>query len=245
MCYVTHLIELWQHLQFQLCYRCNVITKYYRFCFPFPFVSPARRITCIIIVISSIIISSTSLLIPDHRYDHICFFVFVVLNSFLRNMKMCLSLTYFVFTEMAQVVVDNDQKQYHGCWCPGDVKGENNGNHGYTHQCCCYSRRSGNASIDILWNSRWVFTPLIITHLIEDVKWHLSYVALLWIRNIEMYLQLISFLHTVLSQVVQILPHVSFLMWDRNLPIRQSQYYGCWCPGDVRSQGVSAHNINC
>ena len=35
----------------------------------------------------------------------------------------------------------------------------------------------------------------------------------------------------------------SFLKWDKNLSILQSQYHGYWCPGDARSQGISNHRI--
>ena len=31
---------------------------------------------------------------------------------------------------------------------------------------------------------------------------------------------------------------------DQDLHIPQSQYHGCWCPGDVRSQGISSHDID-
>ena len=31
---------------------------------------------------------------------------------------------------------------------------------------------------------------------------------------------------------------------DKDLPILQNQYHGCWCPGDARSQGISNHDID-
>ena len=31
---------------------------------------------------------------------------------------------------------------------------------------------------------------------------------------------------------------------DKNIHISPSQYHGCRCPGDVRSQGISSHGIN-
>ena len=36
----------------------------------------------------------------------------------------------------------------------------------------------------------------------------------------------------------------SFLKYDQDLHILHSQYHGCWCPGDVRSQGISSHDID-
>ena len=32
--------------------------------------------------------------------------------------------------------------------------------------------------------------------------------------------------------------------WDQDLPILHSQYYGCWCLGDTRSQGISNHDTD-
>ena len=54
-----------------------------------------------------------------------------------------------------------------------------------------------------------------------------------------MYVQLIWFLHTGMTQVVDILPHI-----DKNLPVLDNQYHGCWCPGDTSSQAISTHDIN-
>ena len=36
----------------------------------------------------------------------------------------------------------------------------------------------------------------------------------------------------------------SLLKWDQDLHILHSQYHGCWCPGDVRRQGISSHDID-
>ena len=47
--------------------------------------------------------------------------------------------------------------------------------------------------------------------------------------NKNLYLHLMSFLHIDMTQVVEILP--------------DSQYHGCWCPGDARSQGINNHDI--
>ena len=59
-----------------------------------------------------------------------------------------------------------------------------------------------------------------------------------FIGNIKMYLQFISFLHTDMTQAIEILPCVR-----QNLPILHSQYHGCWCPGNARSQGISKNDI--
>ena len=32
--------------------------------------------------------------------------------------------------------------------------------------------------------------------------------------------------------------------WDQDLHILHSQYHGCWCHGDIRSQGISSHDID-
>ena len=31
---------------------------------------------------------------------------------------------------------------------------------------------------------------------------------------------------------------------DRIIPVQQSQYYGCCCPGSLRRQDISTHDIN-
>ena len=36
----------------------------------------------------------------------------------------------------------------------------------------------------------------------------------------------------------------SFLGEDKDLFTLLSQYHGCWCPGDVRSQGINSHGID-
>ena len=33
-------------------------------------------------------------------------------------------------------------------------------------------------------------------------------------------------------------------MVDKDVLTVQSQYHGCWCPGDVGSQGISSHGID-
>ena len=35
-----------------------------------------------------------------------------------------------------------------------------------------------------------------------------------------------------------------FLKKDKDLSILHSQYHGCWCPGDARSQGINNHDID-
>ena len=32
-------------------------------------------------------------------------------------------------------------------------------------------------------------------------------------------------------------------MKDKDLPIQHSKYHGCWCPGSLRRQGISNHDI--
>ena len=55
--------------------------------------------------------------------------------------------------------------------------------------------------------------------------------------NINIYLHFVSFLHIDTTQVVEIRPQI------RQEPT-YSQYHGCWCPGDVRSQGISSHDTD-
>ena len=53
---------------------------------------------------------------------------------------------------------------------------------------------------------------------------------------------------------IYILCHSSKLIWhrylksilkqDQDLHILHSQYHGCWCPCEVRSQGISSHDID-
>ena len=51
----------------------------------------------------------------------------------------------------------------------------------------------------------------------------------------KMCLKFISFLHTVITQVVEILPSL----------ILHTQYHGRWCPGDARSRGISHRDVDC
>ena len=55
-----------------------------------------------------------------------------------------------------------------------------------------------------------------------------------------MYLHLMSFLHTDMAQVVEILSCVR----QELTYIPHSRYDGCWWPGDERSQGISIHDID-
>ena len=50
--------------------------------------------------------------------------------------------------------------------------------------------------------------------------------------NINIYLYLMSFLHIDMTQVI------------KDLHIPYSQYHGCWCLGDLRSQGISSYDID-
>ena len=57
--------------------------------------------------------------------------------------------------------------------------------------------------------------------------------------KINIYLHFVSYHHIDTTQVVEILPQI------RQEPtILYSQYHGCWCPGDVRSQGINSHDID-
>ena len=58
--------------------------------------------------------------------------------------------------------------------------------------------------------------------------------------NINMTLQFLSFLHTVMTKVVEILPQVR----RGRTYSTKSTSYGCWCPGSLRRQGISNHDIN-
>ena len=58
-------------------------------------------------------------------------------------------------------------------------------------------------------------------------------------ENIKIYLHFMSFLHANKTQVVEIPPRVR-----QGSAYSTYQYHGCWCPGDVRSQGISNHDID-
>ena len=60
-------------------------------------------------------------------------------------------------------------------------------------------------------------------------------------RNINRYLQYLSFLQTNTTQVVEILPLVR---QGPTVPSVSSLYHGCWRPGDARRQGISNHDID-
>ena len=55
--------------------------------------------------------------------------------------------------------------------------------------------------------------------------------------NINMYLHFMSFFFIDMTQVVEILPQI------RPGPTH-SQYHGCCCAGDARSQGISSYDID-
>ena len=61
--------------------------------------------------------------------------------------------------------------------------------------------------------------------------------------NINIYLHFVSLLHIDMTQVLKILPQGSSKTYQ-DLHILHSQYYCCWCPGDVRSRGISSHDID-
>ena len=56
--------------------------------------------------------------------------------------------------------------------------------------------------------------------------------------KINIHLHFMSLLHVGMTQVIKILPQ------DQDLHILHSQYHGCWCAGDVRSQYISSHDID-
>ena len=61
-------------------------------------------------------------------------------------------------------------------------------------------------------------------------------------ENINIYLHM-SFPHIDMTQLLEILLHVRPGS-TYSTHILHSQYRGCWCPGDVRSQDISNHDIN-
>ena len=58
--------------------------------------------------------------------------------------------------------------------------------------------------------------------------------------NIKMYVQFISFLHTDMTHVAEILSDVRQELAYSTVNIHV--YHGCCCPGAVRSQGISNHD---
>ena len=58
--------------------------------------------------------------------------------------------------------------------------------------------------------------------------------------NIQIWLYFLSFHETSMKQVVQIL-HRGI---DMDPFLLHGKYHGCWCPGDIRSQGISSHGID-
>ena len=57
----------------------------------------------------------------------------------------------------------------------------------------------------------------------------------------NLYLYLMSILHIEMTQVVEILPQVRYglILWTWS--VLHSQYHGCWCFGDARSQDINNH----
>ena len=51
-----------------------------------------------------------------------------------------------------------------------------------------------------------------------------------------------SFLHIDMAQVVETFPQVR--QGPTYSTYSGSQYHGCWCPGDARSQGISNNDID-
>ena len=56
--------------------------------------------------------------------------------------------------------------------------------------------------------------------------------------NKSIYLHFVSFINIDMTQAVEILSQV------RQELTYSSQYHQCWCPGNVRSQGISNHDID-
>ena len=80
---------------------------------------------------------------------------------------------------------------------------------------------------------------ICILHHSTETVWEINPLRAKFFRgNINIYLHFVSFLHIDTMQVVEILPQIR-----QNLPILHSQYHGYWFPGDVRSQGISSHDI--
>ena len=75
-------------------------------------------------------------------------------------------------------------------------------------------------------NSTIRFNGIITTCMI------LYYASSLWLGNIKMYLEFISFLHTDMTQVIEILSH------ETQKPIPHMQHIRCWCPGNTMSQCI-------
>ena len=80
---------------------------------------------------------------------------------------------------------------------------------------------------------RRIYASLGLSELINPLR------AKFFRGNINIYLHFMSSLHIDLTQVLKILPQVRE---GRN--ILYSQYHCCWCPGDVRSQAISSHDID-
>ena len=59
-----------------------------------------------------------------------------------------------------------------------------------------------------------------------------------FLRNIPIYFHFLLFLNIEMAQIVEILSY-----GRKDLFILHSQYHGCWCPGDARSQGISSQGI--
>ena len=83
-------------------------------------------------------------------------------------------------------------------------------------------------------SNRWIHLSITITQcLFNPLR------AKFFRGNISIYLHFVSFLHIDTTLVVDILPQIrlpTYFIW--------SIYRGCWCPGDVRSQGISSHDID-
>ena len=81
-----------------------------------------------------------------------------------------------------------------------------------------------------------IFVSSFVGSIFCTYQWHVlkPLSAEFFSRTINMYLQFPSFLYTDMTQAVE-----SFLIEDKYLPILHSQYHGCWCPGDTRSQDIS------
>ena len=80
----------------------------------------------------------------------------------------------------------------------------------------------------LLWLVNGGFAHIPLSNLINPLR------AKCFRGSNNMYLHFISFLHTDMTQVVEILLHKNI-----DLPTIHSQYHGYWWPGDARSQGIS------
>ena len=99
---------------------------------------------------------------------------------------------------------------------------------------------SVHPSISGLLQKYWNNHKMVVTiqMILSITGWSINPLRAKFFRgNINIYLRFVSFIHIDMTQVLKI----HYQVREGSTYSLYSQYYGCWCPGDVRSLNSTFH----